>query len=150
MELPREIFEEVSKDQPRLNAVPLLSVDDKGFPHVAMLSYWELFLHGEDLYFFLNSFSRSTKYLRRRQECCLAFFQREFIYYVKGRAQWLADLQSRSIFLHRIESVLEDNPMPEEEDVSVESGIRFEADELEIARRQALRKRMSEHVERAH
>lgn len=137
--LPISIIHEVSKELPRFNAVPLVSIDREGFPHIALISYFELIFQNQSLYFFLNSFSRSTKFLRERTLMTLIFVHSDFVYYVKGRARWVGDFNSQSVFLLNLESVWEDFPSREEGEVFLKTGIRIGGDEQGTERRRELR-----------
>lgn len=140
--LPSQVAEEASKDHPRLNAIPLVSIDRQGFPHVALISYYELLFHHQSLVFFLSSFSRSAKFLRERNLCTLVFVHRDFVYYIKARARWLGDCESVSIFQLAVESVWEDFPSPEEGETLLETGIRLVSGSRDLERRVQLREKV--------
>ncbi|MFQ5739839.1 MAG: hypothetical protein ACE5JX_12575 [Acidobacteriota bacterium] len=146
--MPDEVVREMRKPSPRLTAVPLLTVDRKGFPHVALLSYFEILWKAEAVHFFLHSSSRSTRFLRNHGLCTLVFINRDFAYYVKGRARWKGDLDSQSLFQFRVEAVLEDYPSTQEGEAFLKSGIRFETGKRESDQRLQLRQRMSLLIER--
>lgn len=133
--LPPNVIQEVSKALPRFNAIPLVSVDREGLPHVALLSYFELIYDAESLFFFLNSFSRSTKFLRERGLCTLIFVHSDFVYYLKGKARLVGECDSQSIFQFRVESVWEDFPSPEEGEVFLKTGIRMGSGEEDTRKR---------------
>ena len=141
-EIPGRIIAAIRQDPPRQEAVPLISVDPGGFPHVALLSYYELFLQEGALCFFVHDGSRSGRFLKTGRRCTLLFVNPDFVVYVKGRARWRGDRESCSLFRLRVEAVLEDSPLPEEGDVFLQSGIRFGADETSLASRARLRRRM--------
>lgn len=141
-EIPDRIIAEIRKDAPLSEAVPLVSVDSEGFPHVALLSYFELFLQDESLCFFVHGASRTGRFLKSGRRCTLLFVNRDYVVYVKGRARWQGDRESCSVFQLRVEAVLEDSPLPEEGDVFLQSGIRFGAGEEWIESRVRLRRRL--------
>ena len=140
--IPERIVAEIRRDPPIAEAVPIVSVDPEGFPHVALLSYYELFIQDGVLGFFVHNGSRSGRFLRSGRPCTLLFVNRDFVYYVKGRARWREDRESCSIFGLLVEAVLEDSPLPEEGDVFLKSGIQFGAGETSLERRARLRRRM--------
>ena len=141
-EIPDRIIAEIRKDPPVSEAVPLISVDPEGYPHVALLSYFELFLQDGRLCFFVHEGSRTGRFLKSGRRCTLLFVNRDFVVYVKGRARWKGDRESSSVFRLRVEAVLEDSPLPEEGEVFLQSGIRFGAGEEWLESRSRLRRRM--------
>lgn len=142
--LPAEILEETAKSPPRLTAVPLLTVDDEGFPHVALLSYFELIGHRKRLYFFVHSFSRTARFLRARPQCTLAFLSGDFAYYAKGRPRPIGQLESRALFEFSVDSVLQDFASAEEGEAFLQSGLRFTTKGKDIEKRLVLKRRMAE------
>lgn len=142
VEIPERIIAEIRKDPPVSEAVPLVSVDPEGYPHVALLSYLELFLQDGSLCFFVHVGSRTGRFLKSGRRCTLLFVNRDYVVYVKGRARWQGDRESCSVFRLRVEAVLEDSPLPEEGDVFLQSGIRFGAGEEWLESRVRLRRRM--------
>lgn len=142
IEIPDRIVAEIRKDPPVSEAVPLISVDPEGYPHVALLSYFELFLQDGSLGFFVHEGSRTGRFLKSGRRCTLLFVNRDYVVYVKGRARWKGDRESCSVFRLRVEAVLEDSPLPEEGDVFLQSGIRFGAGEEWLEKRARLRRRM--------
>lgn len=141
-EIPDRIVAEIRKDPPVSEAVPLISVDPEGYPHVALLSYFELFLQDGSLCFFVHGGSRTGRFLKSGRRCTLLFVNRDYVVYVKGRARWQRDRESCSVFQLRVEAVLEDSPLPEEGDVFLQSGIRFGAGDEWLESRARLRRRM--------
>lgn len=142
IEIPDRIIAEIRKDPPVSEAVPLISVDPEGYPHVALLSYFELFLQDGSLGFFVHEGSRTGRFLKSGRRCTLLFVNRDYVVYVKGRARWKGDRESCSVFRLRVEAVLEDSPLPEEGEVFLQSGIRFGAGEEWLEKRARLRRRM--------
>ncbi len=142
IEIPDRIVAEIRKDPPVSEAVPLISVDPEGYPHVALLSYFELFLQDGSLGFFVHEGSRTGRFLKSGRRCTLLFVNRDYVVYVKGRARWKGDRESCSVFRLRVEAVLEDSPLPEEGEVFLQSGIRFGAGEEWLEKRARLRRRM--------
>ncbi len=138
-QLPSDLVSELSRESPRPSAIPLISVDQDGLPHVALVSYFELFLVRGKLHFFIHKLSRTTKFLRARRSCTLAFVHADYVYYVKGRARWLHDKEQRSVFRLQVESVMQDFPTVDERSVSLKHGIRFEGEEKDIHNRVRLR-----------
>ena len=141
-EIPERIVAEIRRDPPVTVAVPLISVDPEGYPHVALLSYFELFLQDGSLGFFVHEGSRTGRFLKSGRRCTLLFVNRDYVVYVKGRACWKGDRESCSVFRLRVEAVLEDSPLPEEGEVFLQSGIRFGAGEDWLEKRARLRRRM--------
>ena len=144
-QLPSDLVSELSRESPRPSAIPLISVDQDGLPHVAIVSYFELFLVGRKLHFFIHKSSRTTKFLRARRSCTLAFVHADYVYYVKGRARWLQDNEQRSVFRLQVESVMQDFPTADERSVSLKHGIRFEGEEADIHERMKLRDEVKSH-----
>ncbi len=141
--VPDELLAELEKVPPRMTAIPLLTVDDKGFPHVALISFFELF-HGQGkLYFFLHSMSRTVRYLRTRSVCTLAFFSSDYAFYLKGRTAPAGAVESQAVFEFTVASVLEDFPSAEEGEALIRTGIRFTVNQGDLDRRLKLRERIA-------
>ena len=141
-EIPSEIISEIRKPLPSLEAIPLISIDNDGFPHVALLSYFEVFFQQGEIFFFVQSLSQSKRFLISAGRCTLVFVHSKFVYYVKGRACWKGDRESRSVFQLRVEAVLKDFPAPGEDDVFVKTAIRFWASKSSLKSRVQMRRRM--------
>lgn len=142
--LPADLAQELTRESPRANAVPIVTIDSEGFPHVALLSYFEIFYLGNALYFFIGSPSRTANNLHRRHQCTLLFVHRDFVYYIKSRAARVGGERMQSIYKLTIEMVLEDFPSAGEGDVLLETGIRIQASEEDRQERQALREQILE------
>ncbi len=138
-QLPSDLVAELSKESPRPSAIPLISVDQDGLPHVALVSYFELFLVRGKFHFFIHKSSRTTRFLRARRSCTLAFVHADYVYYVKGRARWLHDSEQRSVFRLQVESVMQDFPSVDERSVSLKHGIHFEGEEADIQEQMKIR-----------
>ncbi len=138
-QLPSDLLSELSKESPRPSAIPLISIDQDGLPHVALVSYFELFLVAGKLHFFIDKLSRTTKFLRTRRSCTLAFVHADYVYYVKGRSRWLHDHEQKSVFRLQVESVMQDFPTVDERSVSLKHGIQFEGGEDDIHNRVRIR-----------
>lgn len=111
-------------------AVLLLTVDEGGFPHPAMLSFREVAAKdAERLRFCLNTSSRTSENLRRRGEAALLLIDEGPAYYIKGVAKELkASIKAfpdQALFELRIEEVLED----EKPGFPITSGVRFKPPE---------------------
>ncbi|MDA2930289.1 hypothetical protein MYX84_10125 [Acidobacteria bacterium AH-259-O06] len=143
MTLPVKLVDELCRELPRFNAIPLITLDPEGFPHVALLSYFELIFYNQRLYFFLHSSSCSTKFLHRRTLCTLIFVQNDFVYYMKARVSKIGECDLQTIFRVKVVSVLEDFPSAEEGAVFLKTGIRFASGEEETERRLELRKKIT-------
>ena len=139
LQLPAPLIDRLYQDPPRLAAVPLVSIDRDGFPHVALLSYFELIYKNESLFFFLNSGSRSTCFLNECGQSALIFVEKDFAYYVKGVARCVGRYNSQSILRLLVTSVRHDVPSPEEGEVWLKSGILVGCSRQEARRRRRLR-----------
>lgn len=112
-------------------AVPIVSVDERGRPHPALLSYGELAsVSPEAIRLVIGGKSRTAANLRRNGLVVLLFVDPAYAYYVKGVAQEVhggRGLDGRAFFEVAIEEILEDLPTPQEaeEGVRISSPIRF-------------------------
>ena len=123
-------------------AVPVISIDDRGLPHPALLSLHELILWKEDLYFFLSQGSRSSGYLERRRAVVLIFIDPLAATYLKGHARLLGRSGGLAVFRLDISVALEDFASSGEGQAEIVSSTRFEADPELMARRRQIRKRV--------
>ncbi len=121
-------------------AVPLLTTDRHGYPHVALLSTLEFALYRKDrLAFFVHPGSRTAVFLQRNKICTLVFAGESFVYYVKGNASFTALVGGVVVFLFSVHMTLQDHPSESEQDTYLSSGLRFKAPPSEMERRRALR-----------
>ena len=146
-ELPGILVEELCKTTPRLNAVLLIAVDKEGFPHIALLSYFEFIFRHAKLYYFINNSSRTCKYIGQSGKCSLCFIQKNFVYYVKARCEEVTKFGQWTVFRADGLTVLEDFPQPSEGEVFVQTGIRFCSSYREIQRRLSLREAIVQQIQ---
>lgn len=111
-------------------AVLLLTVDEGGFPHPAMLSFREVAAKdAEHFRFCLNALSRTSENLRRRGKAALFLIDEGPAYFIKGVAKELKpsieDFPDQALFELTIEEVLED----EKPGFPITSGILFKPPE---------------------
>lgn len=124
--------------------IVVCSVDDRGFPHAALLSYFEvLALDSHTIRLAMYAESRSTRNARREGRLTLLLIDSEFVYYIKGSVEELnASMRvtpSSARLTLRVTDVLADAPDPAfEPGAYIASGIRYvnpgRAQELERAR----------------
>lgn len=120
--------EDVTRDPGR--AVLVVTSDDSGRPHPALLSYREVGFEGESaLRIVTYEGTSTTKSLRARGHVTLVFVDERFSYYVKGTAS-VASLSARgdsglAYFDVSVEEVLEDAPGADEGGAYITSGIEF-------------------------
>ncbi len=95
------------------NVILLATSDKEGWPHIAMLSNWEVFAKdGTNIRVAAYDSSTTTANLLRNGRATLALIDRGMTYYVKGKATLLkrnAESDAyNSIFKIRVSEVLED------------------------------------------
>ena len=149
-ELGRKIPEVLRKELnspalPRI-AVPLVSLDPGGFPHVALLSFFEVLIEKERMFLWLSSSSRTCEFLNSRPRCTLLFIRERYCFYIKGEARHILTTSAHSVFQFRPLLVLADEVPEEERDTRLLSGVRFRfsrrEEERRLAFREQLRKRL--------
>lgn len=143
-ELPRSIADNVAATEPPNLAVQLITIDNAGFPHTSLLTYYELVLKEGELHAAVSATSRSAGFLRSRGLAELVFIAPEEIFYLKVQASPVAKLGSLSIFKLIVDSVLADSPPPEEQGTELTSGITFKMTELSRSARSTLKQQISE------
>jgi len=125
--------------QENLNKVALLvTVDEKGWPYVAILSYLETIAPDRgNLRLAPWNNSTTTANLRRNGKATLVVIEEEMAYYIQGTATELAselegfaDMAKINV---RIESILEDKALDYEGSARITAGIRFESPVLDAA-----------------
>lgn len=146
LQLPKDLVERLQSPEPCPLAVPLLSVDPEGFPHVALLSYAEIFLEQGALYFFPASASRTVSYLEQRPQATLLFIRAEFVYYLKGAVEKVAEEDGYTLFRFRPISVRQDLSPPGEAEVRLKDGIRFELREELACQKKQRRRQWADQV----
>ncbi len=93
--------------------IPLCTVDDAGFPHLALLGAWEVVApDAGTLCFAVAGASRSARHLRRDGRATLALVDARGAHYVKVRAREVAPAMRaapwNARFQARVEDVLAD------------------------------------------
>jgi Pyridoxamine 5'-phosphate oxidase len=116
----------------------LVTLDEAGWPYVAMLSYLEVIAADrENLRIAPWNNSSTTANLRRERKATLIVVEEEMAYYIQASAEELSrDLEGfpgmAKINLH-IESILEDQALDYEGAARVTSGIRFQNPQMDAA-----------------
>jgi hypothetical protein len=134
----------------RTLVVPLCTIDDDGFPHIALLGTWEVVApDAETLRLAVNGSSRTARHLRRDGRATLVIIDADGAHYVKLRAREVAaamrDAPWNARFDGRIEHVLEDAADPVREGTSrVLHGIAASADPTRERDRAAVRAELLE------
>jgi len=123
----------------QLNKVLLLvTLDEAGWPYVAMLSYLEVISAGRsDIRIAPWNNSTTTANLRHQPKATLIVVDEEMAYYIQTTAAEMSrDLEGfpamAKINLH-IESILEDKALDYEGAARVTTGIRFENPQMDVA-----------------
>lgn len=124
--------------------VVVCSVDELGFPHAALLSYFEVVaLDDRTIRLATYSSSRTTRNARREGRLTLIFVDSDFVYYVKGAVQELTGSMRSTPYNAKlnfqVSEVLRDEPDPAvEPGAYISTGIRYvnpsRAAELERAK----------------
>ncbi len=110
-------------------AIPLCTIDDGGWPHVSMLSYFEVVaVNPRTLRIAVYNTSRSCANLRARAKATLLIVDDGLVAYVKGTAEEvhasMPGAPYNAVFSLRIDQVLLDEASPKfEPGVRVTSGI---------------------------
>ena len=112
-------------------AVVLVTVDADGWPHPAMLSYFEIAAPDRaNVRLAIHAGSRTTANLRDRRKATLILIDRRLVCYIKGDAEQLAPAMRTAAHNAkvnvRIEQVLTDAPDPRlEPGAYVSDGVRY-------------------------
>lgn len=128
-ELPEELFRRLNgKDLAGKTgkAIVIVTVDEQGFAHPAMLSYHEVVAKDrKTIDFAIGKSSTSAKNLKRSGAITILITDSGVNFYVKGRAremrESLAGVPFMSVFRVAVEQLLED----QEPDAQITSGITF-------------------------
>jgi hypothetical protein len=134
----------------RTFVVPLCTMDDEGFPHVALLGTWDVVALDEGtLRIAVSAASRSARHLRRDGRATLILVDADGAHYVKLRAVETAGAMRRAPwnarFDGRVEQVLGDAAEPAREGSSrVLHGIAASTDPAHEATRAAVRAELAE------
>ena len=145
--LPDDLFERLNgRDLQAVadRAIVVCSVDEHGFPHPALLSYFEVVATDRrTIRLAMYSSSRTLRNARREGRLTLVLVDAGVAYYVKGAVQELSRSMRATPYNTKlgleIAEVLSDEPNPElEPDACISSGITYvnprRAEELERAR----------------
>ena len=144
--LPTTIARDLTAPDPPDLAIQLVTIDDSGFPHSALLTFYEfVFLEGE-LYVAVAAKSRSASFLMVRGLAELVFISTEGTFYLKVDAVHVTKLGHLAVFKLVIRSTLSDSPPPEERGTVLASGIRFEMNDSSRSSRSNLKRKLSEMI----
>ncbi len=141
-QIPEILKRDLQSDTPPRVAVPLVSLDPEGFPHVALLSFFEILVHGEEVFFYLLDRSGTCQFLERRPPCLLVFVRSSYCLYVKGEAALMLSDEAHCLYALRLSQVLSDRIPKNERETHLLSGTRFHLSRSEEARRLALREKL--------
>lgn len=116
----------------------LISVDERGYPYVAMMSLLELVVADrQNLRLAPWSSSTTTANMRRNGKVTLIAVDTEMAYYIQGTATELAaelpGFPGMAKLNIRIDAVLEDMALDYEGAARVSTGIRFENPDMDAA-----------------
>jgi hypothetical protein len=132
--LPDDLFEALrGRDLAAVadRVVVVSTVDERGFPHPALLSYFEVVaLNHRTIRLATYAESRTTRNAKREGKLTLVFVDAAFVYYVKGTARQLAGSMRTAPHNAKLEcqvlEVLRDAPDPvREPGARVATGIRY-------------------------
>jgi flavin reductase (DIM6/NTAB) family NADH-FMN oxidoreductase RutF len=142
-ELPAGLYDRLSANarRNRGKVILILTVDSKGWPHIAMLSHWEVLARDrKNVGIATYASSNTSKNLRRTGKTTIVVTDRKMAYYVKGMAspEGLHRSTSNRIFNVRVKQVLEDK-LPGSE---IETGITYVEEEV-TEPHQALRRELA-------
>lgn len=126
--LPNGLYRRLTTD-PSLNSGRVIifsTVDDSGFPHHGMISYYEITALGTDkILMIIYSESKSAQNMRKKGKVTLLFVDEGMSYYVKSDAEELqekiSEAPNQSIFELKIRQVLEDKSSS----ANITSGINY-------------------------
>ncbi|MBI3695700.1 MAG: pyridoxamine 5'-phosphate oxidase family protein [Acidobacteria bacterium] len=100
------------------------TVDDRGWPHPALLSEFEVLATAPDhLRLACGPGSRTAANLRERRRITLAIIEPEGVYYIKA----LSVAETSNLYELKVEAVLIDEAREEETDTRLVLGLRFTA-----------------------
>jgi len=146
--LPDDLFDALSgRDLASVGdrVVVVSTVDERGYPHAALLSYFEVVaLDRRTIRLAMYAESRTTGNARREGKTTLVFVDTGFVYYVKGAVRQLDSAMRVTPYNAKLDlqvlEVLRDAPDPvREPGAHIASGIRYfnpgRAAELERAER---------------
>ncbi len=140
-ELPDRLFALVNGErlEEKLDKVVLLiTMDEKGWPYAAILSYLEVLAPDRyNLRLAPWSNSTTTANLRRNSRVTLLIVEENMAYYLQGAAAELTHemegFPGMAKINVRIESILEDKAMAYEGSARITTGIRFENPQMDDA-----------------
>lgn len=133
-ELPEDLYRKLSGrelDAHAEKAILVTTVDDRGWPHAAMLSYLEVAAKDRhNIRLAIYNGSTTTGNMRRTGRVTLLLFDERMVYYVKGTAEELNRAMDCSPYNSkinvRVEQVLADDPDPQfEPGVYVSTGVTY-------------------------
>lgn len=137
-ELTEELFHRLKGDamaSKKDKAILIVSVDESGWPHPAMLSYYEVVAKDRaTIDLAIGKSSTTARNLRRGGKITLLITDSDLNYYVKGDAREIREAMDgapfMSLFRVAVEHLLEDL----EPDAVITSGVTFErAEKREVA-----------------
>ena len=144
--LPQVVISEICSDNPPLRAVPIISIDDTGLPHVALLALIEFLLFEKDIYFHVSASSRSRQFLLSRPLCTCLFLSQRGCFYIKCKTDIEFDMEGRTVFKVRTQSVIEDKIPDSETEAFLLSGLDFEMSSERVLGLATMRERIIKRI----
>lgn len=129
IELTEELFERLKGEDvvsKREKAIVIVTVDERGWAHPAMLSYYEVVAkHRSRIDLAIGKASTTAKNLRRTGKISVLLTDHGMNYYVKGQAREIKEsiegVSFMSLFSIKVDQLLED----QEPDATITSGVTF-------------------------
>lgn len=136
-ELPEDLFHRLNGEDLSAKigkAIVVVAVDDKGWAHPAMLSYFEVVAKSRScIDLAIGKTSTTAKNLRRTGKITLLVTDSGINYYLKGSVcelkESMAEVPFMSLFRVELEQLLED----QEPDAAITSGVTFSRPEQRAA-----------------
>jgi hypothetical protein len=146
--LPEVLQDLLSRVPPPDQAVVVAVTDEAGWPHFALVSFWELLWRGDLLHLALGRESRTAALLGFSGRCSLGFFGKDGVFYLKARCRSSFGTGLWEIFPLVPEWIKEDFPHAAEGAVRIVSGVDFEMSPAARDTRSAARKALIAAVSR--
>ena len=146
-QLPEFLRLELQSKAPPLEALPLITRDEEGFPHAMLLSFHEVLFSQETLYLLIPGSATSARNISSRPKVLLQLFRPEATVYIKGTAERVLDHDGLAVFRLDLYNVLLDEPTEEEMGAHLTSGLAFATVEADLERRTTLRQKIQQLLE---
>lgn len=122
---PEEVLDLIRAESPPFIAIPLITLDSQGFPHVALMTCLEFTSFEDRVFLTLRSQTRSAHFLQANPKCTLLFLAGPSVNVLKADAK-IVSRDDRTLFELALVDTKVDHPPQGEGEAALTNEITFQ------------------------